>query len=66
MLADANLCMCVNARVYVLGLNVRYVMLTYVAYVQEESWWQQTDRETERERQTDNYEAQGIVPHLFV
>ena len=51
-MANANLCMFVNACTYVLGLNERYVMHTYVAYVQDQNWQQQTERDTQRERQT--------------
>ena len=36
---------------YVSGLNDRYVMCTYVAYVQEQNWQQQRDREIERVRE---------------
>ena len=46
-MAHANLCMFVNACMYVLGLNERYVRHMYVAYVWEESW--QQEREIERE-----------------
>ena len=54
--------MFVHARTYVLGLTERCVMCTYVAYVWEQNWQHQTDRETERWQ----YKAQGIVPHLFL
>ena len=55
--------MFVNAQTYVLGLNERYVMHTYVAYVWEQNWQQQTEREREREM---DYKAQGIIPYLFI
>ena len=44
-MATANLCMFVYACTYVLGLNERYVMCMYVAYIQEQHWQRQTDRE---------------------
>ena len=48
-MANANLCMFVYACMNVLGLNERYIMCTYVAYVREQNW--QWMRKRERERQ---------------
>ena len=45
---------------HILGSNERYVIHTYVAYIWEQNWQQQRDRET------DNYKVQQIVPHLFL
>ena len=50
--------MFVYACKYALGLNERYIMCTYVAYIQEQHWQQQTEREMDDK-------AQGIVPYLF-
>ena len=47
-MANANLCVFVNAHTYVLGLNERYVMCTYIAYVLEQNWQEQREREREK------------------
>ena len=66
-MANANLCMFVYARTYVLGLNERCVMHTYVAYVGEQNWQRKTDRyiythtEREREREKERY-ANSVHP----
>ena len=44
-MANANLCTFVNAHTYVLGLNERYVMCMYIAYVSEQNWQWQRERE---------------------
>ena len=52
-MANANLCMFVNACTYVLGLNERYVRHMYIAYVWEESWQQYTNRERDTQKETE-------------
>ena len=61
-MASANVFMFVYAHMYVSGLrNERYIMCTYIAYIQEQNWQRRRDRQTEWERD----KAQGTVPHLF-
>jgi hypothetical protein len=65
-----NLCMFVNAHTCILGLNERYIMCTYVAYVQEQNWQQprvrQTDRERERETENWTIKHRGMYHTFFV
>ena len=59
-MANANLCMFVNAHTCVLGLNERYVMCKYIAYVSEQNLQWQRERERERDK------AQEIKPYFFL
>ena len=68
-MANTNLCMFVNACMYVLG--ERYVMCTYVAYVWKQNWQRQTaerekDRERERERERDGIKHRGLYHTFFL
>ena len=62
-MANANLCLFDYACTYVSGLrNERFIIHTYVAYVQEQNWQQHTERETERERDRQR-ERQTTIKH---
>ena len=66
-MANGNLFMFAYVNTYVLGLmnNEKYLMHTYVAYVQEPNWQRQTDREKQRDRKREDNKAQVIVLYLF-
>ena len=55
--------MFVYARTYALGLNEKYIIHLYVCSLHTRAKLTKTDRETERQRNSNK--AQGIIPHLF-
>ena len=53
-------CLFMYVRTYISGLNEKYVMHTYIAYIGEQHWhWQ---RERDRERETERDEHECVLP----